>query len=53
MHDSLNGKTWLEILNSDDEDYGGSDVLNPEALTGGEDFKPRLPACGTVVFAKL
>lgn len=52
-HDSLTGKTWLEVINSDDEVYGGSEVLNPEALVGGPDFKPRLPACGLTVLVKI
>jgi len=51
-HDSLSGKTWLETINSDDEAYGGSDVLNPEPLSGGPAFKPRLPACGLTVLVK-
>ena len=52
-HPSIDGKTWREIINSDDEVYGGSEVLNPDALSGGPDFRPRLPACGLTVFIRV
>ena len=52
-HETLAGKSWREILNSDDDVYGGSEVLNPEVLVGGEGFRPRLPACGITVFARM
>jgi len=53
-HESLKGKTWVEVLNSDADIYGGNEVYNPEGVDSlGGKFKLFLPACGLAVFAKM
>jgi 1,4-alpha-glucan branching enzyme len=52
-HDFFRNKSWVEVLNSDADIYGGSEVYNPGEIECPEGvFTPRLPACGVTVFMK-
>lgn len=52
-HGFLRGKTWVEVLNSDADIYGGSGVCNTYMLESRDGtLDPRLPACGVAVFVK-
>ncbi|UQZ90034.1 alpha-amylase [Deltaproteobacteria bacterium Smac51] len=52
-HDFFRGKNWVEALNSDADIYGGFEVYNPDEIECPDGkFKPRIPACGVIVFVK-
>lgn len=53
-HEALGEKSWVEVLNSDADLYGGKGVCNPGrfASSGGK-FNVNLPANGFAVFQKL
>ncbi len=52
-HRNLKGKTWIEVLNSDDVVYGGSGMRNEEEISSAEgSLNVRIPANGMVVLAR-
>ncbi len=53
-HDFFRGKTWVEILNSDADIYGGREICNSgEIMCPDGNFNIKIPACGVAVFTKV
>lgn len=52
-HRNLKGKTWIQVLNSDAADYGGSGIMNEGELPSLDGtLNVNIPASGLIVLAR-